>query len=98
GAYGAALAAGVGSGTWSDFDEALTSVSVEKTFVPQQASVETYEKVFAVHRGLYDQLRPVYQEAAALCRTTTNRRPRWCSTSTARSPTAPRRPPARGPP
>lgn len=67
GAYGAALAAGVGSGTWSDFDEALTSVSVEKTFVPQQASVETYEKVFAVHRGLYDQLRPVYQEAAALC-------------------------------
>jgi len=67
GAYGAALAAGVGSGVWRDFDEALKGVSVERTFVPQQANAETYDRVFAVHRNLYTNLQPVYQEAAALC-------------------------------
>src|SRR5690606_17888463 len=61
GAYGAALAAGVGSGVWRDFDEALKGVSVERTFVPQQANAETYDRVFAVHRNLYTNLQPVYQ-------------------------------------
>ncbi|HET6499859.1 MAG TPA: xylulokinase [Amycolatopsis sp.] len=62
GAYGAALAAGVGSGVWRDLGEALTSVRVEKTFVPQPRAAQTYERVFASHRRLYDRLRDVYRD------------------------------------
>jgi xylulokinase len=62
GAYGAALAAGVGSGVWRDLGEALTRVTVEKTFVPEQETARTYEKVFASHRRLYGRLRDVYRD------------------------------------
>ncbi|GAA4617766.1 xylulokinase [Saccharopolyspora hordei] len=60
GAYGAALAAGVGTGQWRDFDEALAGVKVERTFVPQQATAQEYDRIFQTHRRLYDELKPVY--------------------------------------
>ncbi|SFS99447.1 xylulokinase [Saccharopolyspora flava] len=60
GAYGAALAAGVGSGRWRDFDEALAGVGVERTFAPEREPARVYDRIFPVHRGLYDGLRPVY--------------------------------------
>ncbi|GGI91801.1 xylulokinase [Saccharopolyspora subtropica] len=62
GAYGAALAAGVGTGQWRDFDEALAGVSVERTFIPRQATAQTYDRIFRTHRRLYDELRPLYKE------------------------------------
>ncbi|HEX4357122.1 MAG TPA: xylulokinase [Pseudonocardia sp.] len=62
GAFGAALAAGVGTGQWRTLEEALAVLAVERTFVPEQRAVETYDKVFARHRTLYDALRPLFAE------------------------------------
>lgn len=56
------LAAGVGTGQWRNLDEALEVLAVERTFVPEQRAVETYDKVFARHRTLYDGLRPLFAE------------------------------------
>jgi xylulokinase len=62
GAFGAALAAGVGTGQWRNLEEALDVLAVERTFVPEQRAVETYDKVFARHRTLYAGLRPLFAE------------------------------------
>ena len=62
GAFGAALAAGVGTGQWRTLEESLAVLAVERTFVPEQRAVETYDKVFARHRTLYDALRPLFAE------------------------------------
>lgn len=65
GAYGAALATGVGVGYWSSLDEAVSGVRVERTFVPDDDATRTYDAVFARHRALYDGLRPLYATADA---------------------------------
>ncbi|MBQ0925492.1 xylulokinase [Saccharopolyspora endophytica] len=64
GAYGAAMAAGVGAGVWEDFDQALAGVSVERTFVPQPGPAQAYDRIFPAHRALYDALKPLYQAHA----------------------------------
>jgi D-xylulose kinase len=64
GAFGAALAAGVGTGTWRDLEEALGVLAVERTFVPEPEAAEVYDQVFARHRGLYEAMRPLFPEAA----------------------------------
>ena len=64
GAYGAALAAGVGTGQWRDFDEALAGVAVEHTFRPKQPTAQLYDRTFRRHRRLYEQLAPVYRACA----------------------------------
>lgn len=53
GAYGAALAAGVGADVWSDLSAALGRVQVESTWAPNPAAVDRYDTVFAAHRQLY---------------------------------------------
>lgn len=53
GAFGAALAAGVGAGVWPDLTAALGRVTVEKSVTPDPAAVERYDTVFAAHRRLY---------------------------------------------
>jgi xylulokinase len=65
GAYGAALAAGVGAGVWPDLASALGAVQVERTFTPDPESVERYDTVFAAHRRLHDALGEVYSLVAA---------------------------------
>jgi xylulokinase len=65
GAYGAALAAGVGAGIWPDLPAALGQVKVERTFAPDPVAQERYETVFAAHRQLYGALGEVYSLVAA---------------------------------
>lgn len=60
GAYGAALAAGVGAGTWPDLSAALTAVRVEQTFTPDESSHARYETLFEAHRRLHQALTEVY--------------------------------------
>jgi xylulokinase len=62
GAYGAALAAGVGANVWRDLDDALARVAVEETFTPDAVATDTYDEVFAAHRELYPCLREVYRD------------------------------------
>jgi xylulokinase len=64
GAFGAALAAGVGTGMWRDLEEALGVLTVQRTFVPERRTARTYDEVFARHRVLYDGLRPLFAEVA----------------------------------
>ena len=61
-AEGGALAAGVGTGQWRNLEEALDVLAVERTIVPEQRAVETYDKVFTRHRTLYAGLRPLFAE------------------------------------
>jgi len=63
GAYGAALAAGVGTGWWSDLADAAGVLSVERTFTPDPATVAVYDEIFDRHRRLYDGLRPLFADA-----------------------------------
>jgi xylulokinase len=65
GAYGAALAAGVGAGVWPDLPAALGQVEVERTFTPDPTSQERYETVFAAHRQLHNVLGEAYSLVAA---------------------------------
>ncbi|GAA3793843.1 MULTISPECIES: xylulokinase [Amycolatopsis] len=62
GAYGAALAAGVGIGWWRDLTEAVGMLAVEQTFTPDPAAVATYDRIFQRHRHLYEGLRPLFAE------------------------------------
>ena len=65
GAYGAALAAGVGTEVWPDLSSALGQVQVERTFTPDPAAQQRYEQVFAAHRRLHEALEDVYALVAA---------------------------------
>jgi len=57
-AYGAALLAGVGAGLFSDVRDAVSRcVAVAGTTKPDPDTQERYEKVYAVYRKLYAQLR-----------------------------------------
>lgn len=57
-AYGAALLAGVGAGLFSDVREAVSRcVAVANVTKPNPDTQEHYEKVYAVYRTLYAQLR-----------------------------------------
>ena len=60
GAYGAALAAGVGASVWPDLSEALSQVKVVREFTPDHQARPQYEKVFAAHHQLYSALTDVY--------------------------------------
>lgn len=60
GAYGAALAAGVGAGVWPDLDHALTQVKVVQTFTPDPETAQRYEQVFNAHHQLHESLEKTY--------------------------------------
>lgn len=62
GAYGAALAAGVGSGQWDSIDEALTKLQHSASFIPDPKNQLTYQKVFEGHRRLYEDFAGVYED------------------------------------
>jgi xylulokinase len=65
GAYGAALAAGVGAGVWDDLPAALGQVQTERTFTPDAAAQARYDQVFAAHRRLHNALGEVYSLVAS---------------------------------
>jgi xylulokinase len=65
GAYGAALAAGVGAGVWPDLPAALGQVQTERTFSPDPDAQQRYDQVFATHRQLHNALGEVYSLVAS---------------------------------
>ncbi|MBN1303247.1 MAG: xylulokinase [Anaerolineales bacterium] len=61
-AYGAALLAGVGAGTWSSVDEACQqSIRITGTVKPSQ-DVGTYDKIGPLYRDLYPALKPTFHK------------------------------------
>jgi xylulokinase len=64
-ALGAAFAAGIGTGIFSDWSEIERFVSVRETVEPDPATAEPYQETYAAYRELYPRLRPLYRAAAA---------------------------------
>jgi xylulokinase len=64
GAYGAALVAGVGTGDLGTLADAAGLVRETSRFTPDAGNAEVYERLFAVHRGLYRTLEPTFAELA----------------------------------
>lgn len=59
-AYGAALLAGVGAGTWPDVDTACeTTINVTGSTAPTPAGIAHYEPFYAQYRQLYPALRQI---------------------------------------
>lgn len=55
---GAAILAGVGTGFYKDFDEAVKkTVRITRSHVPDRENHGVYEKNYEVYRGLYERLR-----------------------------------------
>jgi xylulokinase len=66
-AYGAALLAGVGAGSWSSVPESCqaTIKTVERT-QPQAVAVKQYEQAYRLYRQLYPTLKPTFDQIASL--------------------------------
>jgi xylulokinase len=62
GAYGAALVAGVGAGTWSSFEEVYKHLQVSSRFLPDRHTAERYNRIYAGYRNLYGHLAAVYDD------------------------------------
>ncbi len=60
-AYGAALLAGVGAGTWSDVVSACNAaVKLTGRTLPDPAQVEAYRKAYPIYQELYPALKPSF--------------------------------------
>lgn len=62
GAYGAAIVAGVGAGTWESLDEALGGLEVSSSWTPDAATAEKYARVFTGHRRLFAHFADIYDD------------------------------------
>jgi xylulokinase len=64
---GDALAAGVGTGVYASFADAVARITrVEREFRPDEALRERYDRLYRVYLGLYPALRASFQELAAV--------------------------------
>jgi len=64
---GAAILAGVGTGQYRDFNEAVErTVSVTRVHEPDMKIHAEYQKYFAVYLKLYDQLKSIFAESGAI--------------------------------
>ena len=62
GAYGAALIAGVGAGTWSDVPSVCKAcIKITGSTLPDASQVAMYEKSYAVYRELYPALKSSFE-------------------------------------
>lgn len=63
-AYGAAVLAGVGAGTWASVPEACAAaVKVVDRVTPQSRQAAVYETLYPLYRGLYPALKPTFDQA-----------------------------------
>jgi xylulokinase len=61
GAYGAALLAGVGSGTWKDVESACdATIAITGRDAPDPAWRKTYDALYPRYRELYPALKPTF--------------------------------------
>jgi xylulokinase len=63
-AFGAAFAAGVGTGMFAGWSDIERIVSVEETIEPSANAHAAYEEPYALFRRLYPALEPLYRDAA----------------------------------
>lgn len=64
---GAAICAGVGSGVYPSFDAAISKLTSEdKTFEPDDANHEIYDRLLPVYGSLHESLDPVFTKSAAI--------------------------------
>ena len=61
-AYGAALLAGVGTGVFSSFDEAVSGIRITRTHAPDESARSAYDKAYDTYRALYDSLKPLMHQ------------------------------------
>jgi xylulokinase len=65
-AYGAALLAGVGAGVWPSVDAACDAVvQIAQRVTPHSADSAKLQRFYAIYRGLYPSLQPVFHELHA---------------------------------
>mgnify|MGYP001500481665 CR=1 FL=1 len=65
GAYGAALLAGVGAGTWKNVAEACHAcIKITGSTLPDPAQVEAYQKAYTIYRSMYPELRETFVQLA----------------------------------
>ena len=63
GAYGAALLAGVGAGTWSDVASACKAcIRITRSTLPDEKEAEMYSKSYAVYQELYPALKSSFEK------------------------------------
>jgi len=62
GAYGAALVAGVGAGTWTSFDDVYDTLEVSARFLPDSATAQRYSRIYSGYRNLFGDLAAVYDD------------------------------------
>ena len=68
-AYGVALLAGVGTGIWRSVPEACdATIKITGSTRPDPDRVKVYDGYYSVYRGLYDRLKPAYDQVAELIR------------------------------
>jgi xylulokinase len=66
-AYGAALLAGVGAGTWVDVPSACAAViQVTGQTLPDPTQIETYRSSYPIYRELYSELRTFFIKASTI--------------------------------
>lgn len=66
GAYGAALAAGVGQGMWDVYEDAFQQMAVQEEIHPDPVAARHYDKIFDVHKALFGQMAASYQDLERL--------------------------------
>jgi xylulokinase len=66
-ALGAALLAGVGTGVYKDFQEAVkNTVRIRKKYIPNQGNFKIYKDLYDIYRELYDKLEGTYNKIAEI--------------------------------
>ena len=63
---GAAMAAGVGIGMFRDYEHATGIVRARSAHEPNPAWVARYAQVFSIYRNMYERLKPLFDDIAAL--------------------------------
>ncbi len=66
GAFGAALAAGVGAGVFHDFSEATSVLKAETETLPIPQNRAAYRDGFSMYAQMYHALKPVFDKGASL--------------------------------
>lgn len=61
-AYGAALLAGVGTGFFSSFEEAVSGIRITRTHTPNEDTCGAYDKAYHTYRALYGALAPIMHQ------------------------------------
>ena len=67
-ALGVAFLAGKALGVYREWADVRQFLTVYRSYEPNPAAVEVYNRSYAIYRGLYEQLRPSFEAVQALYR------------------------------